>query len=286
MVSSLKSKKGRSILKSLASNLSQGEGLSPEAGRNLVGALGFRLVGFVRQFFQAPGAYQEWLHQQHNVVANEFIIICQKESSEDSSGHIRQQVEGFSLQKNSELSSANLAKLKEQTSKLARPRVLTPIQLEKMLMPTVATSKDANYSGLKRLLSLFNPFDQAGELEGDWLSRFRSSGRALKIEMTKSLSLYHQLLQSEWHPEDQNSWITVGARLLQMNDEIVKLCQSAEELVLTNLAKEAGFNLSLIFTLLKGLSSERTILTSLVASPSRAQNAKTWEQAMTMASAI
>lgn len=283
MALSLKSKKGRSILTSLASGSKYGEELSPEAGRNLVGALGFRLVGLVRQIFQAPGAYQEWLHQQHSRVANEFIAICQKESSEDSAGDIRQHLEGFSLQKNSEFRGASLAKLKAQTSKLARPRVLTLNQFENMLMPVTNSLSNAQQSGLQKFLNLLNPFDRGGEYEGDWLSQFRSSGRALKIEMAKSLGLYHELLQSVWCPEDKNALISVGARLLQMSDELTKLCQSAEELVLTNQAKGAGFNLSLIFTLFKGLSSEKAVLTSLIANPKRVQYANTWEQAVAMA---
>jgi hypothetical protein len=61
MTLSLNSKEGRSILTSLSDASGEGDSLSPEAGRNLVGTLGFRLVGFVRQMLQSPNSYQAWL---------------------------------------------------------------------------------------------------------------------------------------------------------------------------------------------------------------------------------
>jgi Cys-tRNA synthase (O-phospho-L-seryl-tRNA:Cys-tRNA synthase) len=68
-----------------------------------------------------------------------------------------------------------------------------------------------------------------------------------------------------------------------VNDELTQLCQSAEELLLSGLAKEAGFNLSVIFDLLKGLASERAAVTYLIAHPNQVQNVKNWDEAISKA---
>ena len=280
MALSLKSKEGRSILTSLASNSSQAINLSPEAGRNLVGALGFRLVSYVRQIFQAPSAYQEWLNQQRNRVAQEFIAICKQEASSEAEKESRLSLEGKALHKNSELSQSSLDKLRSQSAKSDRPRVFTPSEFESLLTPSLAVSRHIHSSGLQRLVNFLNPFDQDGKQEDDWLSKFRSSGQALKIEMSESLEAYYDLLQSAWNPEDKTAWVSIGAHLMQLNDDLSHLCQAAEELVLSGHAKEAGFNLSLIFALLKGLTGERAILTYLIAHPHLVQQAKNWDQAI------
>jgi hypothetical protein len=257
--------------------------LSPEAGRNLVGALGFRLVSLVRQIFQSPNAYQVWLSQQHNRVAQEFISICKKEAQVHATKDEYLSSDGALVHKNSALSRSSIEMLKTQTSKVERPRVLTPSEFDKMLTPAIQVSKSMHYSGLQRLFNFLNPFDQHGEQDGDWLSQFRSSGQALKIEMNESLEAYYDLLQTPWSPIDQTAWISVGARLIQINDALIKLCQAAEELVLAGLAKEAGFNLSLLFALLKGLSSERAILAYLIAQPKLVPDVNTWHEAISRA---
>lgn len=280
MTLSLKSKEGRSILTSLASSPSQSASLSPEAGRNLVGALGFRLVGFVRQIFQAPSAYQAWLNEQRNRVAKEFIAICKKEANSESANEERLSLEGKTLYKTSELSQISLNKLKSQSGKSERPRVFTPSEFESHLTPSLTLSKHIHYSGLQRLLNAINPFDQDGDQESDWLSQFRSSGQALKIEMSESLESYYDLLQSAWNPADVAAWVSVGAHLMQLNDDLSRLCQTAEELVLSGLAKPAGFNLSVIFALLKGLTSERAVLAYLIAHPHLVKDAQNWDEAI------
>lgn len=280
MTLSLKSKEGQSILTSLAADPRRENRLSPEAGRNIIGALGFRLVGLVRQIFQSPSGYQDWLNEQRNRVAKEFIAICKKEAGSDKTKEDRFLAEGKPLHRGSELSQSSLEKLRSQSEKFERPRVLTPTEFDKLLTPRLVISKRIHYSGLQRLLNLLNPFDQKGEQDGDWLSRFRSSGQALKIEMNESLEVYYDLLQTAWNPEDTSSWVSIGARLMQVNDELSRLCQVAEELVLNGMAKEAGFNLSLIFTLLKGLASEHAILAYLIAHPHLAHNAPNWDGAI------
>lgn len=281
MTLSLKSKEGRSILTSLADDSSQMARLSPEAGRNLVGALGFRLVGLLRQTFQSPSGYQAWLNEQRNRVAKQFIAICKKEAGSEKEKAENLLAEAKPLFKTSELNHSSLEKLKSQSGKFERPRVMTPIEFDKLLTPRLVISSRIHYSGLQRLFNLLNPFDRKGEQEGDWLSQFRSSGQALKIEMNDLLEVYYDLLQSAWNPEDMTTWISHGARLIHINDELSRLCQAAEELVLSGLAKEAGFNLSLIFTLLKGLVSERAILAYLIAHPDLAHKASNWDEAIT-----
>lgn len=284
MTLSLNSKEGRSILTSLSDVSGEGSALSPEAGRNLVGTLGFRLVGLVRQIFQSPDGYQAWLETQRNRVAKEFIAICKSEAN-SSGGAAGKKRESKTSEKNLQLSQAGLDKLRTQSSKFERPRVLTPSEFEKLLTPRKRTSKAGQYSGLRRFLNFINPFDRDGEESRDWLTQFRASGQALKIEMSESLESYYDLLQSNWNPSDVNVWVSIGAHLIQVNDDLTQLCQSAEELLFSDLAKEAGFNLSLIFTLLKGLVSERAALTYLIAHPKEVQGAKNWDEAISMARA-
>ena len=95
------------------------------------------------------------------------------------------------------------------------------------------------------------------------------------------LDSYYDLLQSNWNPADVNVWASIGAHLIRLNDDLTQLCQSAEELLLSDMAKEAGFNLTLIFALLKGLSSEKSALAYLVAHPQLVQGVKNWDEAIT-----
>lgn len=285
MTLSLNSKEGRSILTSLSDVSGEGSSLSPEAGRNLVGTLGFRLVGLVRQIFQSPDGYQAWLETQRKRVAKEFIAICKSEASTSGDADVGIRREGKASEKNLQLSQASLDKLRTQSSKFERPRVLTPSEFEKLLTPRKRSSKAGQYSGLRRFLNFINPFDRDGEESRDWLTQFRASGQALKIEMSESLESYYDLLQSNWNPSDVNVWVSIGAHLIQVNDDLTQLCQSAEELLFSDLAKEAGFNLSLIFTLLKGLVSERAALTYLIAHPNQVQGVKNWDEAISMARA-
>jgi hypothetical protein len=159
--------------------------------------------------------------------------------------------------------------------------VPTPSEFEKLFTPSLVVSKHMHYSGLQRLFNFLNPFDQDGQREGDWLSQFRASGQALKIEMTEMLESYYDLLQSNWNPADVNVWVSIGAHLIQLNDDLARLCQSAEELLLAGMAKEAGFNLSLLFALLKGLVSERAVLTYLIAHPQLVYDVRNWDEAIT-----
>jgi len=277
---SLNSKEGRSILTSLSDASGEGSSLSPEAGRNLVGTLGFRLVGIARQIFQSPGDYQAWLETQRKRVAKQFIAICKNEVSSSVNAEAGLRREGKKSQNNIQLSQASLDKLRAQSSRFERPRVLTPSEFENLLTPSKSSSRSGQYSGLQRFLNFINPFDRDGEESRDWLTQFRASGQALKIEMSESLESYYDLLQSNWNPTDVNVWVSIGAHLIQVNDELAQLCQSAEELLLSGLAKDAGFNLSLIFALLKGLANERAALTYLIAHPNQVQGVQNWDGAI------
>jgi hypothetical protein len=285
MTLSLNSKEGRSILTSLSDASGVGGALSPEAGRNLVGTLGFRLVGIARQIFQSPDGYQAWLETQRKRVAEQFIAICKNEVSSSANTEVGLRREGKASEKNIQLSQASLDKLRAQSSKFERPRVLTPSEFENLLTPRKPSSKSGQYSGLQRFLNFINPFDRDGEESRDWLTQFRASGQALKIEMSESLESYYDLLQSKWNPVDVNVWVSIGAHLIQVNDELAQLCQSAEDLLLSGLAKDAGFNLSLIFALLKGLASERAVLTYLIAHHNQVQGVQNWDEAIAKARA-
>jgi len=283
---SLNSKEGRSLLTSLASDPTMGSSLSPEAGRGLIGALGFRLVRTIRQIFQDPSAYQAWLDQQRSRVANQFIALCQKESvTQDLSSH-RLQSEARGVHKGSELNQKSLDKLKSQSTQLERMRVMTPKEFEELLTPASKSHQKIHFSGLQKLIHFLNPFDQTGQQSSDWLSQFRTSGQALKIEMNESLETYYDLLQSAWSPADTQAWVSIGAHLVQLSDELARLCQTAEELILMGYGKEAGFNQALIFSLLKGLVSERTILTYAIAHPELVKGAKNWDEAITKVRAV
>ena len=145
---SLNSKEGRSLLTSLASDPTMGSSLSPEAGRGLIGALGFRLVRTIRQIFQDPSAYQAWLDQQRSRVANQFISLCQKESvTQDLSSH-RLQSEARGVHKESELNQKSLDKLKSQSTQLERMRVMTPKEFEELLTPASTSHQKIHFSGL------------------------------------------------------------------------------------------------------------------------------------------
>jgi hypothetical protein len=283
MTLSLNSKEGRSILTSLSDASGEGSDLSPEAGRNLVGTLGFRLVGLVRQIFQSPDGYHAWLETQRMRVAKQFIAICKSEANASNNSDGAFIREGKTSEKSSQLSQASLNKLKGQSSQFERPRVLTPSEFEDLLTPSKPSLNADKYSGFRRFLNFINPFDQDGKESRDWLMQFRTSGKALKIEMSESLESYYDLLQSDWNPADINVWVSIGAHLIQVNDELSQLCQSAEDLVLSGMAKEAGFNLSLIFALLKGLASERAALTYLIAHPHQVQGVKNWNEAISRA---
>jgi hypothetical protein len=283
MTASLNSKEGRSILISLASASSQSASVSPEAGRGLVGSLGFRLVSLVRQMFQSPNAYQNWLLEQRGRVAKEFLAMCQRESRSDSEKVDRLGLESKGLLSSSEIKQGSLRKLRAQTGRPEHLRVLTPNEFLSLLTPAVVVSKHIHLSGVQRLMQILNPFDEMDERGGDWLSQFRSSGQALKIEISEALESYFDLLRSDWNPSEASAWVSVGAHLLKLNGELARLCQAAEELVLSGLAKEAGFNLSLIFTLLKGLISERAILTYLISHPNLIYGAKNWDEAISRA---
>lgn len=285
MTLSLNSKEGRSILTSLSDVSSEGNGLIPEAGRNLVGTLGFRLVGFVRQMLQSPNDYQAWLDQQRTRVANQFIAICKEEVASSVNGEVIFTREGRAAESAGHLSQNSLSRLRNQSSKYERPRVLTPGEFEKLLTPRIVANATDRYSGIRRLINFLNPFDQEGEESRDWLTQFRASGQALKIEMRESLESYSDLLRSEWNPSDSNVWISIGAHLIQVNDELTQLCQSAEEMLLSGLAKEAGFNLSIVFDLLKGLASERVAVTYLIAHPNQVHDVKSWDEAISKARA-
>ena len=283
MTLSLNSKEGRSILTSLSDVSGQGASLSPEAGRNLVGTLGFRLVGFVREMLQSPDAYHAWLENQRSRVAKQFIAICKNEASSHANEEAGLKREGREADQAIQLSQYSLNKLRNQSIKYERPRVLSPSEFEELLTPQINLNKSSKYSGLQRLINFLNPFDQEGEKSRDWLTQFRASGQALKIEITETLESYSDLLQSQWNPVDTNVWVSIGAHLMQVNDELTKLSQSAEELVLSGLAKEAGFNLSVIFDLLKGLASERAAVTYLIAHPKQVHDVKNWDEAISMA---
>ena len=285
MTLSLSSKEGRSILSSLSDASGEGASLSPEAGRNLVGALGFRLVGLVREIFQSPDSYQAWLENQRSRVAKQFIAICKNEANANADHEAGLTRAGRESEKTNQLSQYSLNKLRNQSTKYGRPRVLSPSEFEKLLTPHAGLNKAAQYSGLQRLINFLNPFDQEGEKSRDWLTQFRASGQALKIEITETLESYSDLLQSQWNPVDTNVWVSIGAHLMKVNDELIKLSQSAEELVLSGLAKEAGFNLSVIFDLLKGLASERVAVTYLIAHPKQVHDVKNWDEAISKARA-
>jgi len=285
MTLSLNSKEGRSILTSLSDVSGEGNSLSPEAGRNLVGTLGFRLVGFVRQMLQSPDGYQAWLEGQRNRVAKQFISICKNEASSNTNSEVGLTRSGRESEKETQLSQYSLNKLRNQSSKYERPRVLTPSEFENLLTPHNNFSRSTKYSGLQRLIHFLNPFDQQGEESRDWLTQFRASGKALKIEMSETLESYSDLLQSQWNPSDTKVWVSIGAHLIQVNDELAQLCQSAEDLLLSGQASEAGFNLALIFDLLKGLASERAALTYLIAHPNLVRDVKNWDEAISKAKA-
>jgi hypothetical protein len=281
MTLSLNSKEGRSILTSLADISEEGASFSAKAGRNLVGSLGFRLVGLVRQIFQSPDGYQDWLNDQRNRVAKEFIAICKNEVKLSEQTEVKLARDGRVFAKESGLSPSSIEMLRTQTGRPERLRVLTPNEFERLLIPQNRLNKRNMRSGLQRFIDLINPFDQTTLIsENDWLDQFRSSGQALKIEMTEMLESYYDLLQSNWNPADVNVWVSIGAHLIRLNDDLARLCQSAEELLLAGMAKEAGFNLTLIFTLLKGLVSERAILSYVIAHPHLIQNVQNWDEAI------
>jgi hypothetical protein len=278
-----KSKEGRSILTSLVDRSSGAAELAPEAGRDFIGALGFRLVSIARQFLQSPNAYQHWLNQQRLRVTKEFIAICKRESKENE-GRLEQLTHSAkTIEKYSELSGESLQMLKSSPSEHARPRVLTPNEFLKLLSPELHSIQKNQYSGLRKLINLLNPFDKESEANNDWLSQFRSSGQALRIEMFDLLENYYDLEQSRWDPVEEDSWISSGANLIHLNNAIARLCQSAREMLLVGDAREAGFSLGLIFNLLKGLSSEKVILTYLIAHPQSVLNAESWSDAISKA---
>lgn len=281
MTLSLDSKEGRSILTSLSDISSEGSGLYPEAGRSLFGTLGFRLVGFVRQMLQSPNSYRAWLEQQRARVAQQFITICKNEAN--ANNEVRFSREGKTAENSGQLSQNSLSRLRNQSNKYERPRVLTPSEFEDLLTPRVNANMAEKYSGIERLINFLNPFDQEGEESQDWLTQFRVSGQALKIEISDSLGSYADLLESNWNPSDENIWVSIGAHLIQVNDGLTRLCQSAEELLLSGMAKEAGFNLAVIFDLLKGLASERAVVTYLIAHPKQVQDVKNWDEAISKA---
>ena len=281
MTLSFDSKVGRSILTSLADTSEEAASFSPEAGRNLVGSLGFRLVGFARQIFQSPDGYQKWLNNQRLRVAKEFIAICKNEVKTSEGIELKFARDGKAFAKESGLSQSSLEMLRTQNDRPERLRVLTPADFERLLSPQTTLNKRNLRSGLQRFIDYINPFDQAiSNPKNDWLDQFRSSGQALKIEMGEMLESYYDLLQSNWNPADVNVWVSIGAHLIQLNDDLTQLCQSAEELVLASMAKEAGFNLSLIFTLLKGLVRERAVLTYLIVHPQLVHDVQNWDEAI------
>jgi hypothetical protein len=232
---------------------------------------------------QSPDSYQAWLEQQRARVAKQFIAICRNEANSSVNGQAGFVREGRAVDRANQLSQNSLSQLRNQSSKYERPRVLTPTEFEHLLTPRINANKAGKFSGLQRLINLLNPFDQEGEESRDWLTQFRASGRALKIEMSEALESYSDLLQSQWNPSDTNVWVSIGAHLIQVNDDLAQLCQSAEDLLLSGQASKAGFNLALIFALLKGLASERAALAYLIAHPNLVRDVKNWDEAISMA---
>ncbi len=278
MAVSLESREGRSVLAALAKSSREDGQSVPEAGRDVVGSLGFRLVSWARQMFQSPSQYQAWLNEQRARVTKQFISICQRESSSSAGKSGRILVDQDIANKHSLIKQESLDLLKAQSSKGARLKVYSPAEFEKALVPITSESKK-QYSGFQALLNFINPFDDEQSNE-DWMSQLRASGQALKIEMTELLGKRYDLLESHWRPEEIHAWAQVGARILQINEELCRLCQSAEELVLRGLAKPAGFNLAILFSLLKALSIEYSVVTYLIAHPESAQTAKNWGDAI------
>jgi hypothetical protein len=95
-----------------------------------------------------------------------------------------------------------------------------------------------------------------------------------------ALRQHQELLQQSWQPNDYVQWASIGARLMNSLGEIQKLLIAAENLVLIDQGKLAGFNLSMIFTMLKGLTNERAMLAYIVANPEIGKDAKTWDIAV------
>lgn len=283
MLPSLNSKEGQRILNSLSSSTNASNERISEVGRGFIGALGFRLVGIARQFFQAPDAYQNWLNEQRSRVVSQFLAMCKSETGSQHKSEQLSTFEGQKAKSESPIDPSNLEKLRTQKILGERPRVLRPSEFNKLLIPTQLKTKDRASHGLQRLLELINPFDQADDPDQDWLGRLRFSGIGLKVEIEEALESYYDLLESDWNPKDKHSWVAIGAHLMQLNVDISRLCRSAEELVLAGHATEAGFNLSLIFTLLKGLASEHSMLAYLISHPEKIAGVRDWDEALSKA---
>jgi len=250
-----------------------------EAGLNTpIGGLGIRLVGVVRHTLQSSTAYEQWLAERRKRVSEKFVSICRDSVESDRETKVLSFKSKYT-EPTSKLASESLKKLSQQSLKLQRERLLTTKEFEESLKPSPSTTQQQD-SLFKRLFKLINPFDQSTVFGDDWLSVFRSYGYALKNEMLLALQRHQDLLKSSWQPTEYIEWTSVGARLINSLSEIQKLLITAENLLLLDQGKLAGFHLSLIFSMLKGLRNERAILVYLIAHPELALKAENWNTAI------
>jgi hypothetical protein len=239
--------------------------------------VGIQIYSYLRQIFSSEEEYEKWLEKRELTASRKFLASCRKEYAAVAEKSDINWVAKVQKSKTT-VSKKNLEKIRNQSINELRDRVMSYEYFQALLTPVKgAPIKKGPF--LERLLKFINPFDQSNVYGADWLGALHVSGQVLKSEIRNKLDEYQVISSAPWSP-DEIDWGVIARRLSKANQELVELAMSAENLVLTNRGKVAGFNLSCVFALLKSLASEKVLLLYVITNPSQFQGAKTWNEAL------